>query len=60
VDIITMNTALADVFLDAMSTQVRTSCQQCCLRKPNIIFVNLFLWFVNQYGKMTAEDRKAN
>ena len=55
-----MNTALADVFLDAMSTQVCTSCQQRHLHEPNIVFVNLFLWFINQYGKMTAEDRKAN
>jgi hypothetical protein len=59
-DIITMNTALADVFLEAMSVQVRTSFQQCCLRKPNIIFVDLFLWFIEQYGKTTAKDCKAN
>jgi hypothetical protein len=59
-DIITMNTALADVFLEAMSSQVRTSFQQRHLREPNIVFINLFLWFVNQYGMTTAEDCKAN
>ncbi len=59
-DIITMNTALANVFLEAMSSQVRASFQQQRLREPNIVFVNLFLWFVNQYSKTTAEDRKAN
>jgi hypothetical protein len=59
-DNITMNSALADVFLEAMSSQVHASSQQRHLCEPNIIFVNLFLWFVNQYGKMTAEDCKAN
>jgi hypothetical protein len=59
-DIVTMNTALTNVFLKAMLAQVRASFQQCCLRKPNIVFVDLFLWFVKQYGTTTAEDRKAN
>jgi hypothetical protein len=59
-DIVTMNTTLANVFFEAMSSQVRTSFQQRRLRKPNIVFVDLFLWFVNQYGKATAEDCKAN
>jgi hypothetical protein len=47
-DIVTMNTALADVFLEAMLSQVHPSFQQRRLCKPNIVFVNLFLWFVNQ------------
>jgi hypothetical protein len=55
-DIITMNTALADIFLEAMSSQVHASFQQRRLRKSNIIFVHL----VNQYGKTMAEDCKAN
>jgi hypothetical protein len=59
-DIVTMNTALADVFLEAMLSQVHASFQQQCLRKPNIVFVNLFLWFINQYGKTTAKNGKAN
>ena len=42
-DIVTMNTALADVFLEAMLSQVRASFQQQCLREPNIVFVDLFL-----------------
>jgi hypothetical protein len=35
-DIITMNAALAIIFLEAMSSQVRTSFQQQQLCKPNI------------------------
>ena len=37
-DIITMNTALAHIFLEALSLQVRTSILQWCLRTPNIGF----------------------
>jgi hypothetical protein len=59
-DIITMNTTLANVFLEAMSSQVHASFRQQCLHEPNIIFVHLFLWSVNQYGKTTAKDCKAN
>jgi hypothetical protein len=59
-DIITMSTALADVFLEAMSSRVHASFQQRHLCKPNIIFVNLFLWFINQYGETMAKDCKAN
>jgi hypothetical protein len=59
-DIVTMNTALTNVFLEAMLAQVCASFQQRRLRKPNIIFVDLFLWFVKQYSTTTAEDREAN
>jgi hypothetical protein len=59
-DIITMNTALVNIFLGAMSSQVRASFQQRCLCKPNIIFVNFFLWFVNQNGMTMAKDCEAN
>jgi hypothetical protein len=59
-DIVTMNAALTDVFLDALSSQVHASFQQRCLRKPNIVFVDMFEWFVGHYGKTIAEDRDAN
>jgi hypothetical protein len=59
-DIVTMNTALANVFLKALSLQVQASFLQQHLCKPNIIFVNMFVWFVDHYGKTAAEDCKAN
>jgi hypothetical protein len=59
-DIITMNTALTNVFLEALSLQVRASFLQQRLHKPNIIFVDMFVWFVGYYGKTTAEDCEAN
>jgi hypothetical protein len=59
-DIVTMNSALANAFLEAMLSQVRASSQQRCLREPNIIIINLFLWFANQYGKTMAGDHESN
>jgi hypothetical protein len=60
VDIVTMNTALANVFLKALSLQVHASFLQRCLRKRIIVFVNIFVLFVNHYGKTTAEDHEVN
>jgi hypothetical protein len=64
-DIVTMNAALCDVFLENMSTSVlstsvHASVLQRRLSEPNIVFVDLFLWFVKNYGKTTAEDREGN
>ncbi len=39
---------------------MHASFQQHCLCEPNIVFVDLFLWFVNKYGKITAKDREVN
>jgi hypothetical protein len=59
-DIVMMNTTLANVFLEAMSSQVHASFQQRRLRRPKIVFVDLFFWFVEQYSKTLAKDHEAN
>jgi hypothetical protein len=46
-DNVTMNTALANIFLEALSLQVRASFLQWHLCEPNIVFVNMFMWFVD-------------
>jgi hypothetical protein len=60
VDIVTMNTALANIFVKALSSQVRASFLQRHLCKPNIVFVNMSMWCVDHYDKTMAEDHKAN
>jgi hypothetical protein len=55
-----MNAALTNIFLDALLLQVYTAFQQRHLRKPNIVFVDMFLQFVDHDGKTTAKDCKAN
>jgi hypothetical protein len=57
--IVTMNTALANIFLEALSLQVHASFLQWRLCKLNIVFVDMFVRIVDHYGKMTAEDCKA-
>jgi hypothetical protein len=59
-DIVTMKTTLANVFLKALSLQVRASFLQWRLPEPNIIFADMFMWFVDHYGKTTVEDCEAN
>jgi hypothetical protein len=59
-DIATINTALANVFLKALSLQVHASFLQRHLCKPSIAFVDMSMWFVNHYGKTTPEDCKTN
>jgi hypothetical protein len=59
-DIITMNAALTDVFLDVVSVGVCAAFQQRRLHEPNIVFVDMFEWFAQHYGTTTAEDRDAN
>ncbi len=59
-DIVTMNTALANVFLEALSLQVHASFLQQRLCEPNIVSVDIFVWFVDHYRKTMAEDREAN
>jgi hypothetical protein len=59
-DIITMNAALTDVFLDTILVGVRAAFQQRRLCEPNIVFVNMFEWFAQHYGTTMAEDRDAN
>jgi hypothetical protein len=55
-----MNIALADIFLKCLSLQVHASFQQQRLYEPNIVFINIFLWFVSHYRKITSKDCKAN
>jgi hypothetical protein len=59
-DIITMNAALINVFLDAVSGRVRAAFQQRRLHKPNIVFIDMFEWFAQHYGTTAAKDCDAN
>jgi hypothetical protein len=59
-DIVTMNAALTNVFLDVLSLQVCASFQQRHLHELSIVFVNMCEWFLRHYGKKTAKDPDAN
>ena len=55
-----MNAARLDVFINAVFVNVHTAFQQWRLRKPNIVFVDMFECFAQHYGTTTAEDCNAN
>jgi hypothetical protein len=59
-DIVTMSAAITNVFLDALLFQVRAAFQQRRLHEPNILFGNMFTWFVDHYSRMTAKNCKVN
>ena len=59
-DIVTMNLALADVFLANLPKAIRETYEPIRMKDPNTVFLYMFDWFIEQYGKPTSEDRKAN
>jgi len=59
-DIVNMNTALIDAFLDLIPVAFRQSYAQIRMENPNSVFREMFAWFVTKYGRTSAEDRAAN
>jgi hypothetical protein len=59
-DIINMNTALIDAFLDLIPVAFKQSYEQIRIKNPNSVFREMFAWFVTKYGRTSAEDRAAN
>ncbi len=57
-DIITMNIALADIFLECLSSQVSASFQQQPSASPTLSSSTCS--FINHYGKTTSKDCNAN
>jgi hypothetical protein len=59
-DLINMNTALIDAFLDLIPVVFKQSYEQTRMENPNSVFHEMFAWFVTKYGCTSAEDRAAN
>jgi hypothetical protein len=59
-DIITMNLALADVFLTNLPKAICETYKLIRMKNPNMVFLHMFEWFIEKYGKTTTKDRKAN
>ena len=59
-DVINMNTALIDAFLDLIPIAFKQSYKQICMENPNFVFREMFSWFVTKYGRTSAEDRATN
>jgi hypothetical protein len=59
-DIINMNSALIDVFLNLVPVAFKQSYEQIQMENPNSVFCKMFAWFVAKYGCTSVNDCKAN
>jgi hypothetical protein len=59
-DIITMNSALANVFLANLPKAICKTYKPIRMKNPNMVFLHMFKWFIKKYGKTTTKDCKAN
>jgi hypothetical protein len=59
-DIINMNSALIDTFLDLVPVAFKQSHKQIRMENPNSVFCKMFAWFMAKYGCTSADDREAN
>jgi hypothetical protein len=59
-NVINMNSALIDAFLDLIPVAFKQSYKQIQMENPNSVFCKMFAWFVTKYGRTSADDCKAN
>jgi hypothetical protein len=59
-DVINMNAALIDAFLDLILVAFKQAYTQKRMEDPNAVFREMFDWFVFKYSCTSAEDCKAN
>jgi hypothetical protein len=59
-DIITMNSALAVIFLANLPKTICKTYEPIWMKNPNTVFLHMFEWFIKKYGKTTTEDHEAN
>ncbi len=53
-----MNAALSNVFLANLPKAICKTYKPICMKQPNTVFLHMFDWFINKYGKTTTEDHK--
>ena len=54
-DIVTMNTALSDVFLANLPKAICETYEPIRMKQPNTVFLHMFDWFITKYGKTTTK-----
>jgi hypothetical protein len=55
-----MNSALADIFLANLPKEICETYKLIRTKNPNMVFLHMFKWFIEKYGKTTTKDREAN
>ncbi len=59
-DIINMNSALINAFLDFVPVAFKQSYVQIQMENPNSVFGDMFAWFVAKYSCTSVDKREAN
>jgi hypothetical protein len=59
-DIITMNAALSNIFLENLPKSILETYKPIRMKQPNNVFLHMFDWFIAKYGKMMTKDCKEN
>jgi hypothetical protein len=53
-----MNAAFSNVFLVKLPKAFCETYKPIRMKQPNTVFLHMFDWFINKYGKRTTEDCK--
>jgi hypothetical protein len=59
-DVINMNAALINAFLDLIPVAFKQAYEQKRMENPNAVLREMFDWFVFKYGHTSAEDHEVN
>jgi hypothetical protein len=59
-DIITINATLSNILPANLPKAIHKTYESICMKQPNSVFLHMFDWFINKYGKMTTKDCKEN
>jgi hypothetical protein len=59
-NVINMNSALINAFLDLVLVAFKQSYEQIWMENPNSVFCKMFAWFVAKYSCTSADDCKVN
>ena len=55
-----MNAALSGIFLANLPKAIHQTYEPICMKQPNTVFLKMFNWFMEKYGKTTTEDCEEN
>ncbi len=55
-----MNAALSNIFLANLPKVIRKTYEPIHMKQPNTVFLHMFDWFINKYGKMMTKDCEEN
>jgi hypothetical protein len=59
-NVVNINAVLVDTFLNLIPVAFKQAYKQKRMENPNTVFREMFDWFVFKYGRILAEDCKAN